>query len=403
MNDQTPSPLAPHSPSSSRRRRRVLPSVAAALTLGLAGTGVGYVAVASRPTDSGSTGSGLGTTSTQVLVPARPDPYGANGTGNGYGYTDPYSPYDSEANGSSSTDTTSEASGAQLTGLVRIATTMTYDGASAAGTGMVLTSDGEVVTNHHVVEGATSIKVTVMATGATYTASVVGSDATDDMAVLQLEDASGLDTVATDDDGVSTGETVTAVGDGNGTVDHLSAATGTVIATDQSITTQSEGTATGQQLTDLMEISSDVVPGYSGGATYDADGEVVGMTTAASSGTADIVGYAIPIAKVLAIADDLDAGVQQSGYTYGSPAFLGIGLGSGTTVQGVYDDTPAADAGLTAGDRIDSVGGIRTSTATQLQAAIASHSPGDEVRITWTGTDGRSHSATATLAKGPVE
>jgi S1-C subfamily serine protease len=402
MNDQTPSPLAPLSPSSSRRRRRLLPSVAAALTLGLAGTGVGYAAVASRPIDTGSAGSGQGTASTQVVLPARPDPYGSDGTGNGY-YTDPYSPYDSEANGSSPTDTTSEASGAQLTGLVRIATTMTYDGASAAGTGMVLTSDGEVVTNHHVVEGATSIKVTVMATGATYTASVVGSDAIDDVAVLQLEDASGLDTVATDNDGVSTGEAVTAVGDGNGTVDHLSAATGTVIATDQSITTQSGGTATGQQLTHLMEISSDVVPGYSGGATYDADGEVVGMTTAASSGAADIVGYAIPIAKVLDIADDLDAGVQQTGYTYGSPAFLGIGLGSGTTVQGVYDDTPAADAGLTAGDRIDSFGGIRTSTATQLQAAIASHSPGDEVRITWTGADDSSHTATATLAKGPVE
>jgi S1-C subfamily serine protease len=378
----------------------VLPSVAAALALGLAGTGIGYAAVASGTIDRGSASSRQGTSSTPVLLPARPDPYGSDGTGT---YVDPYSPYDSKADGSSSTDSTSEATGAQLTGLVRIATTMTYDGASASGTGMVLTSNGEVVTNHHVVEGATSIEVTVMATGATYTASVVGSDATDDVAVLQLEDASGLDTVATDDDGVSTGEAVTAVGDGNGTVDHLSAATGTVIATGQSITTQSEGMATGQQLTDLMEISSDVVPGYSGGATYDAEGEVVGMTTAASSGTADILGYAIPIAKVLDIADDLDAGVQQTGYTYGSPAFLGIALGSGTTVQGVYDDTPAADAGITSGDRIDSVGGIRTSTATQLQAAIASHSPDDEVRITWTGADGVSHRATVTLAKGVVE
>jgi S1-C subfamily serine protease len=400
MNDQTSSPLAPRSPRSSHRPRRVLPSVAAALALGLAGTGIGYAAVASGTIDRGSASSRQGTSSTPVLLPARPDPYGSDGTGT---YVDPYSPYDSKADGSSSTDSTSEATGAQLTGLVRIATTMTYDGASASGTGMVLTSNGEVVTNHHVVEGATSIEVTVMATGATYTASVVGSDATDDVAVLQLEDASGLDTVATDDDGVSTGEAVTAVGDGNGTVDHLSAATGTVIATGQSITSQSEGMATGQQLTDLMEISSDVVPGYSGGATYDAEGEVVGMTTAASSGTADILGYAIPIAKVLDIADDLDAGVQQTGYTYGSPAFLGIALGSGTTVQGVYDDTPAADAGITSGDRIDSVGGIRTSTATQLQAAIASHSPDDEVRITWTGADGVSHRATVTLAKGVVE
>ena len=83
---------------------------------------------------------------------------------------------------------------------------MKYDGAAAAGTGMVLTSDGEVVTNHHVVEGATTIKVKVMSTGTTYTAKVVGTDATDDVAVLQLEDASGLDTVSTDNDGVTQGE-----------------------------------------------------------------------------------------------------------------------------------------------------------------------------------------------------
>ena len=102
-----------------------------------------------------------------------------------------------------------------------------------------------------------------------------------------------------DTDGVTKGEAVTAVGDGNGTVDYLSAATGTVIATHQSITTQGEGAAAGESLTDLIQISSDVVGGYSGGATYDADGEVVGMTTAASSGTTDIVGYAIPISTVL--------------------------------------------------------------------------------------------------------
>ena len=82
-----------------------------------------------------------------------------------------------------------------------------------------------------------------MSTGETYTAKVVGTDTTDDVAVLQLEDASGLDTVTTDTDGVTAGDAVTAVGDGNGTVDYLSAATGQVIATDQSITTQSEGTA----------------------------------------------------------------------------------------------------------------------------------------------------------------
>ena len=176
------------------------------------------------------------------------------------------------------------------------------------------------------------------------------------MAVLQLEDASGLDTVSTDNDGVTQGDAVTAVGDGNGTVDYLSAATGQVIATDQSITTQSEGAAEGESLTGLIEISSDVVGGFSGGATYDADGQVVGMTTAASSG-GDVVGYAIPISKVLSIADDLESGVTDTAYAYGYPAFLGVGLDTGTVVQGVYDGTPAADAGIAAGDTITTIDG----------------------------------------------
>ena len=118
---------------------------------------------------------------------------------------------------------------------------MKYDGGKAAGTGMVLTSDGEVVTNHHVVDGATSVKVKVMTTGKTYTARVVGTDAKDDVAVLQLVGASGLSTVTPDADGITVGDAVTAVGDANGTVDHLTAAGGTLLAKGQTITTQSEG------------------------------------------------------------------------------------------------------------------------------------------------------------------
>ena len=286
---------------------------------------------------------------------------------------------------------------------MRIVSTLSYAGGKAAGTGMVLSSDGEVVTNHHVVAGATKIRVTVMTTGKTYTAKLVGSATSSDVAVLQLVGASGLDTVTTDADTVSTGDAVTAVGDGNGTVSHLSSATGSVLATDQSITTQSEGAAVGEDLTGLIEISSDVVGGYSGGATYDADGQVLGMTTAASSGTNDIVGYAIPIATVTKIADALEGGTTSTAYTYGYPAFLGIGLGNGTTVQGVYAGTPAREAGITAGATITKVGGIATTTVTQLRAAIAAHQPGDQVSITWTGTSGTSHTDTVTLAKGPVE
>jgi S1-C subfamily serine protease len=407
--DQIPAPApavgpAPRPVPARLARRPVVPTVVAALALGSAGTGAGYavarltgggdaapLAASTSGTSPGSPSDGLpGSTSQQWYPPM----YGSTPQGS--------DPFGSQPQDGDSTDTSSTATAAQLTGLVRIVSTMRYDGAKAAGTGMVLASSGEVATNHHVVEGATRIRVTVMSTGHTYTARVVGTDASVDVAVLQLAGASGLATVTPDTDGVATGEAVTAVGDGNGTVSHLSAVTGTVLATRQSITTQSEGTASGERLSGLIEISSDVVGGYSGGATYDADGEVVGMTTAASSGGTDVVGYAVPVATVLDIASDLEAGVTDADYAYGYPAFLGVGLGSGTTVQGVYDATPAAQAGMSAGDTITAVGGTRTTTAARLRAAIASHRPGDAVSVTWSDAAGASHTATVTLGKGPV-
>ena len=146
-----------------------------------------------------------------------------------------------------------------------------------------------------------------------------------------------------------------------------------------------------------------MVGGFSGGATYDSDGGVIGMTTAASSGSSDVVGYAIPISTVLDVAEALESGTTGADYTYGSPAFLGVGLGaSSTTVQTAYAGTPAAKAGIVAGDTITEVGSIATTTSTQLEAAIAAHRPGDAVRITWTDSSGARHTATAVLTTGPV-
>ena len=401
----------PPPPRKPRLRRLATLAAAGGLVVATA-TGVGYAAGTRGPATSSQAAA-------QPGLASQSDGYGWSSgspdSGQSDGYGDQGSPFggdqsfgdQSQQGGSSdgssqSSDSTSQASGSELTGLTRVVSTNSYTGSVGVGTGMVLTSGGEVVTNHHVVEGANSIKVTVMSTGETYTARVVGTDSADDVAVLDLEDASGLDTVATDTDGVTVGDAVTAVGDGNGTEEYLSAATGSVTATDQPVTTQAEGTASGESLTGMIEISSDVVPGYSGGATYDADGEVVGMTTAATSNTDDPDGYAIPISKVLQVAGDLTDGVSNADYVYGQPAFLGIGLGSGTAVQGAYDGTPAADAGIGAGDQITSVGGIAVDTATQLRAAIASHSPGDDVSVTWTDSSGSSHTETITLANGPV-
>jgi S1-C subfamily serine protease len=176
-----------------------------------------------------------------------------------------------------------------------------------------------------------------------------------------------------------------------------------VTALDQSITTRNQDGSTSERLQGLMEISSDVISGDSGGATYDDQGEVVGMTTAASSGGRDVVGYAVPIAQVIRIADDLENGTENARYEYGNPAFLGVGLaGSGTTVGGAYAGTPAARAGIAAGDRITRVGTTTVSTAAGLRQAIQGYSPGDRVRIVWTDSAGTSHITTVTLIAGPV-
>jgi S1-C subfamily serine protease len=128
------------------------------------------------------------------------------------------------------------------------------------------------------------------------------------------------------------------------------------------------------------------------------------MTTAASSGSNDVIGYAVPIAKVLRIADDLENGVSKARYDYGYPAFLGVGLGANTaTVQGVYKSTPAAEAGIVAGDTITAIDGTRVSTSAALRKAVAGHSPGDSITVTWTGSGGSSHTATVTLVEGPVK
>jgi S1-C subfamily serine protease len=295
------------------------------------------------------------------------------------------------------------ASSTQLSGLVRITTTLKYQGGKAAGTGMILTSDGEVVTNHHVVEGATKIRVTVMGTHQKYDATVVGTDPTDDVAVLQLTGASGLQTVRTDVSNVSVGDVVTAVGDAGGSATTFSAAAGKVVATGQHITTHSPDSNETEKLHGLVEISSDVISGDSGGATYDAAGQVRGMTTAASSGGGDVVGYAIPIGTVLAIANDLEHGTVNARYDYGTPAFLGVGLrGRDTTVSGAFPGTPAAGAGVAAGDRITALNGTPVHTANSLRSAVTTYSPGDHVTLTWVDPSGASHTAAVTLISGPV-
>ena len=171
-------------------------------------------------------------------------------------------------------------------GLVDVVSTLGDEQATAAGTGIVLTSNGEILTNNHVIDGATSIKVTDVGNGRTYTAKVVGYDASQDVAVIQLQNASGL-TVASlgDSSTVQTGDSVTALGNAGGKGGTPSVASGTVTALNQSITASDEGSGNSEQLTGLIETNADIQPGDSGGSLVNAYGQVIGMDTAASSGT----------------------------------------------------------------------------------------------------------------------
>ncbi len=337
------------------------------------------------------------TTSTVSLAAWGPRGYGSFGGPGG----------DSTSSTTSSTVDSDPATDAESVGVVLINTELAYQGATGAGTGIVLTSDGEVLTNYHVVEGATTISVTVASTGKTYDATVVGHGQTTDVALLKLSGATGLQAAEVDDDTVDIGDAVTAVGNAGGT-GTLTAADGTVTDLSSTITTASEGLIASETLDGLIETDADVVPGDSGGPLVDAEGEVVGIDTAASSG-GEIDGYAIPIDQAIAVVKQILAGDRSDAVQIGSTPFLGVqlthlGYGSavsGATVAGVADGSAAADIGLVAGDTVTAIGTTAVSDASQLSEAIAQHSSGDQVRISWTDSAGSEHTETATLGASP--
>ena len=385
-----------------RRYRGLLIGGAAFVALGIGASGVGFgTALAALRTDSsassqvqgsqsqGSTGSGSS---------------GSSGAGNGHGSFGPQV-------GRTSVNATA-ATAAQEVGVVTIVSTLDYDSSSqAAGTGIILTSGGEILTNNHVVEGSTSIKVTVESTNKTYTAKVVGTDSTDDIAVLQLVDGSGTDvtglTKATlDTQKLALGDAVTSVGNAEGT-GNLVAAAGSVTALDQDIQVANDETGATESLAGLIETDADVVSGDSGGPLIDARGEVTGVVTAASSGGRTTTGYAIPITTALTIAKKIIAGEASSTITIGLPAFLGVQLATtqgatGVTISGTVAGSAAAGTGLVAGDIITAVDGTAIASTDSLSAAIKAHAIGDAAILTYTDASGASQQVTVTLAEGPA-
>ena len=296
-------------------------------------------------------------------------------------------------------------------GIVDINTVLAYQGGTAAGTGMVLTSSGEVLTNNHVVSGATSIKVTAVTTGRTYTAKVVGTDPADDVAVLQLQGASGLKTIGTADSSkLAVGTAVIALGNAYGAGGSPSVVTGNIVALDQTITAGDAGGGAAEQLSGLIETNAALQPGDSGGPLVTADGKVVGMNTAASASyrfqAASGVSFAIPLNTALSVAKQIESGTAPNGGTIGNGAFLGVSvdrsLTGGAVVAAVPAGTPARAAGIVAGDTITSVDSKSINSATDLTGALASHKPGDKVTVGWDDAMGQHHTAVVALAAAPA-
>jgi S1-C subfamily serine protease len=324
-------------------------------------------------------------------------------------------------------------------GLVDINTVLGYQNAQAAGTGIVLTSNGEILTNNHVVEGATSIKVTDVGNGKTYTATVVGYDRTQDIAVLQLQGASGLTTETLGDSSkVSVGDAIVGIGNAGGAGGTPSAASGTVTALNQSITASDGSSGSSEQLTGLIQVNANIQSGDSGGALVNSAGQVIGVDTAASSGyqfsgggfggqgtnpgaNGGAQGYAIPINQAITLAHQMIAGTSSSAVHIGTSAFLGVsvsdpgasqqgapgqgtpsGTATGAQIVGTLPNGPAQAAGLVAGDVITALNGTAVDSATTLTNLMDTHHPGDKLTVTYTDSAGQQHTATITTIQGPV-
>ena len=282
----------------------------------------------------------------------------------------------------------------------------------AAGTGMVITSSGEVLTNNHVIQGAQSITAQIDGAGPTYAASVVGDDPVNDVAVLQLQGVSGLATVGIgDSSSVSVGDQVTAIGNALGQGGALAVSQGSVTGVNQTITVAGDQGGT-ETLNGLIEMNAPIQQGDSGGPLVSSTGKVVGMDTAAQVGAGfrrhgtATEGYAIAINNAMGVVRQIQQGGGGSVQT-SAPPILGVevsstaGTGSGVTVVGVQPGTPAEGAGIVAGDLITTLGGRSVSSADTLRSAIRSHRAGDRVSVVWVDAAGARQSATVQLVSGP--
>ncbi len=270
------------------------------------------------------------------------------------------------------------------------------------GTGMIITSDGEVVTNNHVIAGATTITVTLYGQTKALPATLIDTDPTDDVALLKIANVSGLPVVHYgNSDHIQVGDSVIAIGNALG----LSQGTPTVtqgIISAKGRTVQAGDATTGatETLTNMLQTDAAINPGNSGGPLVDSSGQVVGMNTAVAAsatggGQAQNIGFAIPSNKIQQLLPDLRNRSIGSGSSK-APGYLGVSLvtvtpsiqqangltpSSGALVVQVVPGSPAAGAGIQQGDVIVALNGSSVASADQLATAVEADHAGDSVSL----------------------
>src|SRR5690349_5108537 len=431
------SPLPPMPPQPPRRRVGLLSYVAVALVAGA--LGAGSVVALYHPASDATT-----------VQPTPANPPAAL----------PSTAVPTPSSGGSGTATGSLAKVGQ--GIVIINTTLQYSSERAAGTGMVINAaDGLVLTNNHVIESSTKITATVPSLGKTFKATVVGYDVTGDIALIKLQDFSGLHAVPLGDSSkVKTGDSVTAMGNAEGR-NQIATATGSITGVNRTIKASDEGgVVSSETLHGMFQTDADIVSGDSGGPLVSASGQVIGMDTAGNNvrfpDQQAAAGFAIPINTALSVARQIAQGQASDTISIGYPPFIGIYVGPGTSsdpqeqaseqsqqndngfggfggngpgagsgqscytndsnlpvpssvapvstgtlVVGTICGGPAAAAGLTAGSVITSVNGTAIGAPPTVHNALAKSHPGDSVSLTWVTPSGQHKTASVTLTQGP--
>ena len=313
-------------------------------------------------------------------------------------------------------------------------------GGQDEGTGMILTSSGIVLTNNHVVDGSTQLSAQVDGAGRSYSATVLGVDPSDDVAVLQLHGGRNFKTVVVgDSSAVSVGDQVVAIGNALALPGPETVTSGTISATGRPVNVSDPSSGLQENLKGLFQTTAPINPGNSGGPLVDAAGQVIGMNTASAqtpgSGAASNIGFAIPINGAMSIARQVLSGKATANIIIGQRAIMGVDVVSvacaegdgqgcpggenpfnnfpfggaytppvttGAVVVTANQASPAQLAGLGFGDVIVSVDRSPVKTVGALTNSLKKFKVGQEVSVAWVDPRGKSHKAAIKLTAGPT-